>query len=143
VKFNKAIRGCYWDREKHIAFEVGFDLELDKYFAPFAYEAEWLRVIKLMIFVELGDIEVEFIEKGRNNKKPKKEGKITNDSEYNVYVVDSSWNKLIIRTDGFAVRGHFRLQPCGEGMKDRKLIWIDAFEKHGYKRTPRAKIIHE
>ncbi len=99
--------------------------------------------MKIMIFIELGDIEIVEILKGRNNGKPKSNGKITNTSEYTVYVVDSSWNKLIIRTDGFAVMGHFRLQPCGINFSDRKLIWINAFEKHGYKRSPKAKILHD
>lgn len=136
-----AIKGWYWNRQTKQAFEFGFDLVDDGYYFPPYYTEQFNRVAKLITFIELGDIEVEIIEKGRNNGKSKKNGKITNTSEFTVYVVDSSWNKLIIRTDGFAVMGHFRLQACGEGFKDRKLIWIDAFEKHGYKRQPKAKIV--
>lgn len=141
VKFNGAIRGSYWDRANRIGFEIGLLLVENKYYSPSCYPEQFNRIVRLMTFIELGDTEVIYLEKGRNNGKTKKEGKITNTSDYNVYVVDSSWNKLIIRTDGFAVRGHFRLQPCGANMTDRKLIWIDAFEKHGYKRQPRAKIL--
>jgi hypothetical protein len=141
IKFNGVIRASYWSRSREIAFEFGFDLEEDKYYFPSNEKSEFNRLVKLMIFIELGDIEVVEIEKGRNNGKAKNEGKITNTSDYTVYVVDSSWNKLIIRTDGFAVMGHFRLQPCGAALKERKLIWINAFEKHGYKRRPRAEIV--
>lgn len=141
VKFNGAIRGSFWDREKGLAFEVGFDLEEDKYFFPTIAQKEFNDLVRLMIFIELGDIEVVELASGRNNGKSKKSGKISNQTDYNVFVVDSSWNQIIIRTDGFAVRGHFRLQPCGVDMKDRKLIWIAAFEKHGYKRQPKAKIL--
>jgi len=141
VKFNGVLRATYWNRQREIAFEFGLHIEKDEYYFPDIEEDEFNRLMKIMIFIELGDVEVVEIAKGQNNGKPKKEGKITNTSEYNVYVVDSSWNQLIIRTDGFAVMGHFRLQPCGVGFSDRKLIWINAFEKHGYKRQPKAKIL--
>lgn len=136
-----AIKGIYWNRGEKVCFEFGFDLESDGYYFDELYKDYFNKVAKIITFVELGDIEVLMLEKGRNNHKPKNDGKITNGSNYTVYVVDSSWNKIIIRTEGFAVMGHFRLQPCGAGLIDRKLIWIDAFEKHGYKRRPRAEII--
>lgn len=53
--------------------------------------------------------------------------------------LDASWYTTIVRTEGFGVKGHFRLQPCGEGRKDRKLIYIHEFQKHGYVR--RAKML--
>ena len=34
--------------------------------------------------------------------------------------------KLKVR---FIVKGHARLQPCGPGNTDRKLIWVDAYPK--------------
>lgn len=138
-----AIIGIYWNRERKISFEFGFDLTTDGYYFDEDYPDEFNKVTKLITFVELGDIETVILEKGRNNGKAKSDGKITNGANYTVYVVDSSWNKLIIRTEGFAVMGHFRLQPCGAGLIDRKLIWINAFEKHGYTRRPKAEIIHQ
>lgn len=141
IKFNGVIRGNFWNKENHIAFEVGFHLIKDEYYFPQSEAEVFNRLVRLMTFIELGDIETIILEKGRNNGKAKKDGKITNTSEFTVYVVDSSWNQLIIRTEGFAVMGHFRLQPCGIGFNDRKLIWINAFEKHGYKRSPRAEIV--
>lgn len=142
VKFNGVIKGMYWDRQNKIAFEVGFHLEKDRFYYPNIHEKIFDKIIQLITYVELGEIEVVLLESGRNNGKTKKNGKVTNHSEFNVYIVDSSWNKLIIRSEGFAVVGHFRLQPCGINHIDRKLIWIDAFEKHGYKRRPKAEIIH-
>ena len=29
----------------------------------------------------------------------------------------------------FTVSGHFRLQPCGKGLTDKKMIWIEPYEK--------------
>lgn len=134
------ITGMYWHDINGVCFEFGFDLTNDKYYAPHTQMAIFNRIAKLITFIELGDIETVYLPAGRNNGKPKKAGKITNTSEFNVYIVDTSWNKLIIRTDGFGVRGHFRLQPCGKEHKDRKLIWVDSFEKHGYVRRPKAAI---
>lgn len=138
-----AIKGIYWDKENEICFEYGFDLDSDGYYFEKQYADQFNKITKIITFVELGDIDVVMLETGRNNGKKKNNGKVTNTSPFTVYVVDSSWNQLIIRTEGFAVMGHFRLQPFGPGMIDRKLIWINAFEKHGYKRQPKAKILHE
>jgi hypothetical protein len=141
IRQEDGIIGFYWHRDKGVAFEFGFDLQDDGYYFDEQHAESFNRVAKIMTFVELGDIDVVRLDKGANNGKAKKDGKITNTSAYTVYVVDSSWNKLIIRTDGFAVMGHFRLQACGAGLTDRKLIWINAFEKHGYTRRPKAEII--
>lgn len=56
----------------------------------------------------------------------------------NVEIIDSSWFRTLVRDGDFGVSGHFRLQPYGPRMQERKLIWIKDFVKHGYHRT--AKI---
>jgi hypothetical protein len=57
-----------------------------------------------------------------------------NKSKHPIEIIDSTWFTTFIKSDAFKVRGHFRLQPCGEGLKDRKLIWINEFQKEGYTR---------
>jgi hypothetical protein len=52
-----------------------------------------------------------------------------------VNIIDSSYLTTIIHVDATSVRGHFRLQPCGKMKLDRKMIWIDPYEKGPYKRT--------
>lgn len=135
------LRAIYTDIVAKETLEFGVDLETGGYFFDESKDNIFTRMMQLLIFVELGDIEVTELSGGRNNGAARSGGKITNQSRNTVYVVDSTWNKILIRTDGFAVRGHFRLQPYGEGMKDRKLMWIHAFEKHGYKRSPKAHIV--
>jgi hypothetical protein len=54
--------------------------------------------------------------------------------------LDCSWYTTIIRNEGFNVRGHFRLQPCGKGKQDKKLIYIHEFRKHGYIRRARLML---
>ena len=55
--------------------------------------------------------------------------------------LDASWYTTIIRSEGFGVRGHFRLQPCGPGRTEKKLVYINEYRKHGYVR--RAKLLTE
>lgn len=53
-------------------------------------------------------------------------------------VLDSTWFTHLVSSGAFNVRGHFRLQPCGHGHTDRRLVWINDFQKKGY--TRKAKI---
>lgn len=137
------IWGFYYDDKNNIEFDFGIEMKNGRYFFDENHINEFSMIMRLLTFIELGDIEVLELAGGRNNGGKKDTDKITNTTKNTVYVVDSSWNKLIIRTDGFAVRGHFRLQPFGYNMADRKLIWIDAFEKNGYVRKPKAQILND
>lgn len=139
--FHGLIAGVYYDEQAQIGLVWGVDIATGDYCFSGRYSKEFSMIMQVLTFIELGDIEIEEIPGGRSNNKNRKEGKITNESKNTVFVVDSSWNKLIIRTEGFAVRGHFKLQPCGPQWIDRKLIWVNAFEKHGYIRKPRAEIV--
>jgi hypothetical protein len=58
--------------------------------------------------------------------------KYVNDTSTHIDIYDSKWFTTLVKSDAFKVRGHFRLQPCGEGLKDRKLIWVNEFQKSGY-----------
>lgn len=137
----RCLHGMFFDSEAKRAFEYSMDLETGDYFYHIGYDKEFSTLVRIMTFVELGDIEVVVLPPGRNNGGKKNVNKVTNTSPNTVYVVDSSWNKLIIRDEEFKVRGHFRLQPCGPGFVDRKLIWISSFTKEGYTRQPKAQII--
>lgn len=86
---------------------------------------------KLMIFFYLTD-NVEEILPPRSVTGTKKTGKIKNDFPFSVVKVTSKWNVTSIRTEGFMVSGHWRLQPYKDHTKN---IWIDPFAKSGYKRT--------
>lgn len=64
-----------------------------------------------------------------------------NKTKSDIQIIDSTWFTTLVKSDEFKVRGHFRLQPCGEGMAKRKLIWVSEFKKSGY--TREAKKIKE
>lgn len=56
--------------------------------------------------------------------------------DFQITKLSADWYTEIIRTTGFEVRGHWRLQPYSNGK--RRLIFIQPFMKHGYHR--KAKI---
>lgn len=57
-----------------------------------------------------------------------------NHTNKDIKIITSTWFTTLVKSDEFKVRGHFRLQACGEGMKDRKLKWINEYTKEGYTR---------
>lgn len=79
---------------------------------------ENLRLKKILPKMKCGDIF-----KGNN---------IKNDSSVIIVQVDSLWNIKSIGVGEFKVRGHFRLQPCGVGLSDIKLIFIEEYVKTHY-----------
>lgn len=94
--------------------------------------AEFMPLLSLLAFLQYAETEkVEVY----NGAKKKHDGEtIVNSLGYNVKYIDSRWVREIIRTEGFKVRGHFRMQRYGEGHALRKLIYINEFQKHGYHR---------
>ena len=74
--------------------------------------------------------------------KTKKGNKIINETSTRITIIDSFWNKTIMRLEGFDVSGFFRLQPCGPGNMDRTLIWINPFRKNGYVRHAKSDSIN-
>jgi hypothetical protein len=97
------------------------------------------ELIRLLIFINLSD--VEFIHLPPSRKVgTRKSGSFKNDTKLNITVVDSSWNKFIIRTEEFNVKGHLRLQACGVNFSERKLTWINPYKKEGYVRKPKKNI---
>ncbi len=68
--------------------------------------------------------------------------KVLNETKTGIIYLDCKWFTTIVRSEGFAVRGHFRLQPKKVGGEwTKELIWISDFQKHGY--TSKAKILSQ
>lgn len=95
---------------------------------------EMMEFIRLLIFTELVDVETVELTPNQSTG-TRKQGKWLNNSNGNVKIVDSSWNKILIKGEKFSVTGHLRMQPCGPGLKYRIPKWIDEFEKEGYTRN--------
>jgi hypothetical protein len=89
-------------------------------------------------FLEFAESETKIINAKTGHRAKIGKEKYVTDIPYDIEIVDSNWFTTSIRTEGFGVTGHFRLQPVGEARQGRKLIWIADFQKHGY--TKRAKV---
>lgn len=93
--------------------------------------------ILFLPFLEFAECETKIV--NLENRRAKLNGeKFISDIDSDIEIVDSNWFTTLIRSEGFKVNGHFRLQPYGTGRLKRKMIWISDFEKQGY--TKRSKI---
>lgn len=57
---------------------------------------------------------------------------VNNLSKHKLVLVDSLWYTKMIGVGSFQVSGHFRLQPCGVGFSQVKLIYIEQYQKTHY-----------
>lgn len=86
--------------------------------------------ILLLTFIKYCDIETKVLQP---KKKLREFGvHYYNETKQTIKVLDSTWFTNLVKSDGFKVRGHFRLQPYGTGMSRKKWIWINDFTKDGY-----------
>ena len=97
-------------------------------------------VILFYIFRQYSELEVKQLPASTGGT-PKIVGAYQNQTKSNIKIWDSLWFTTLVKSDSFKVRGHFRLQPYGQGLKERKLIWINEFTKDGYER--RAKMLND
>lgn len=95
-------------------------------------------ILTLCLFMKYCELETKIVQGG---KKENHIGvKYVNDTKNNIEILDSTWFTTLVKSEGFHVRGHFRMQPYGPGMSQKKLIWISDFDKTGY--TRQAKILN-
>jgi len=163
-KVGKIIFGCYVKRhdEDYIEYhffklntetntidvgEGAMDFDISPYFlgetssGGDGFQVKYVRFIQLVVWTQLSELEYVVVKpKGRIGTR--KNGKIANDSQTSIVVVDSSWNKVIIRTEGFSVSGHFRLQPCGKNRSKLKLVYVKPHQKSGYVRGAKRVAIN-
>ena len=99
------------------------------------YKEFFIKALNVLILKKYGKVETQVVE-GRGQRKFGK-SYVVNKAPFPIHRLDGSWFKTIIRTNGFGVKGHWRLQACGKGWKEHKLIFISGFQKHGYiRRAP-------
>lgn len=131
----------YYDR---VFVSAGLNLFHDIDFGSDDEKARAMSLGMLILAIKkLGEIETIHVSSGVRRIIPNNDDSVVvNKMPFQINVIDSSWLRTIVRTEGFSVRGHFRLQPYGVGRCERRLIYIKPFQKHGYVRTAR-KIVHE
>jgi hypothetical protein len=64
----------------------------------------------------------------------RKAGKVINDLPFKLTVVNSKWGKTVINSNGFSVSGHLAIRWTGIGRTNPRIVFINPFEKKGYKR---------
>ena len=97
--------------------------------------------LKALIYLEFSELDTVILKNGSKHG-TKKAGKYLNESGEEVVVVDSTWNKTIIRVGEFGVSGHLRLQPFGKGRTNRKLIYVSDYMKKGYVRNAKKQVVN-
>lgn len=111
---------------------------VDKSNASFYFQSENLKnfdalvinTILLVMFYQFAEVETKILPPRSRVKNVL--CKYVNETQSTVKILDIRHFTTLYQQNGFPVRGHFRWQPCGEGLKDRKLIWINEFQKEGY-----------
>lgn len=99
----------------------------------------YLDCISIFAFKKYADVEIKIIPSKSKTKHG--EHKYINETDLKITYLDSKWFTTIVKSDGFAVSGHFRLQPCKElGCWTKKLIYINEFQKSGYT-APARKLV--
>ena len=99
--------------------------------ADYLNDKNFSTFLKLLIFVEYSELSEVVIKPNRTHG-TQKTGKYLNGTDSDVVLVDSTWNSIIIRKEGFGVSGHLRMQKCGINREDVKLIYISEYVKEGY-----------
>jgi len=93
--------------------------------------SHFVKIIIFRMFKNYAEVETKIIPP--NSKVKDVGGKYVNDTKLNLTYLDSKWFTNLVKSDGFTVSGHFRLQPKKkDGEWTRELIWINEFEKTGY-----------
>jgi hypothetical protein len=113
------------DEHKTFLYKGWEDNGINKY-----YFVSW--IVTMICFIKYCPVETKVIEAGRKGYHA--DQKYVNETKHKIEVLDSSWFTNIVRSEGFSVGGHFRMQPYGPGHSQRRLQWIDPFEKQGYTR---------
>lgn len=101
-----------------------------------AFGSALIGAIQCLIFLKLTEPEIIRLAAGKKHG-TRKQGHY-NATSVPVTIVDSTWNKYIVRAEGFGVSGHFRMQRHGKDNADLKLIWIKPYQKQGYVRLPKS-----
>lgn len=94
-----------------------------------------IEFVKALIFIKCSNIEAYPMKPMQKARPPQMaDSKWINKSGTEVILVNADWNRMYVKSEGFKVRGHIRFQRHGKENKLVKLIWIDSYEKSGYKR---------
>ena len=144
---NDFIKGSFlvcFCRDDKVVSQMSYDFELDEYIRVqnivkngVILDEEFLRTNLLMIgicacfFMDVAEVFEEVVKP--KEKKRLHNCKYQNKGKQDLIFLNANYIKTSIQRNGFPVRGHFRWQKHGKGLSKSKLIFIDSYEKNGYK----------
>jgi hypothetical protein len=137
---------CIWKTDKtgifdYIYYNAEEELHLatENYFFKSKKQNEEMAnfymsvVLQVLLFKKYASVEI--VESKGKSKTVQNGTKYLNETDLNIQYLDSKWFTTLVHSEGFKVRGFFRLQPKKkDGEWTKELIWIDEFEKQGYHR---------
>ena len=90
------------------------------------------------LFCHFAEVKTRYVarEGSREAKKLPADGEVSS-CQLPLRRMYADYYTTIIRSEGFGVKGHFRMQACGRNHREHRLVYIKPFEKKGY--TRRAK----
>lgn len=95
------------------------------------------EIFAIELFKKYANVEINKVD--ANKKLATINCKYVNDTRLPVTYLDSKWFTTLVKSDGFKVHGHFRMQPKKkDGVWTKEIIWVEDFQKTGY--TRKAKI---
>lgn len=106
------------------------------FMAMFNYSVDIIehKAFALLCFVFLSDVITKEI--SPNSKSgTQKSGRVLNDTSHKFIYVNNDWNTVYVRSSGFTVSGHFALRWIGKGRNERRIVFIEPYQKKGYTRT--------
>ncbi|KAB8035628.1 hypothetical protein GCL60_16910 (plasmid) [Silvanigrella paludirubra] len=91
-----------------------------------------IKILKLMLYIQSSNVDLRKV----NKEIPKdnyvrddhiiNKNYISNESSIDYFKVGYGWKKLpIYSKNEWSVKGHFRMQPCGENRRNHRIIFIE------------------
>lgn len=120
-------------------FDESIQKNKDKFGGLFFEVVE--RMIKMIVFLHMTPVTYKFVEGGAKVGDFMKGTQIKNEMKSPFTFVNIDWNHITIRTEGFDVRGHWRLQRRGKNWSEVSLKFIQPYEKKGYIRKSHKELV--
>jgi hypothetical protein len=92
------------------------------------------------LFLQFVETETIYVEPKQKFHAKKYEG-FKNQQGLRIQVADIGWSREIVAKVPVGVAGHFRNQACGPGHLDRKLIYIDPFQRNYHRKSGKDRIL--
>ena len=102
------------------------------------FDRTWSGPLIAALFIKFGEIDTKGFAAKRvapTTASRKDRRKSQRDFQKGIVMITSNWLNNIVVEGDINVRGHFRLQACGQGWTDRKIVYIHPHVRKGYSKA--------